>query len=206
MLGSYGNFPSANIDRSITDGVYVHRIVHRSDGYQGCKGWNQGGVVCSRSCGENTNGLVDATVSNLYIPEIGDLNSVSIPFGIGVHSDQTFCGGSVIDSFPIRNLVFKEFSIYPEPTCKSVFYDDSGHVHWANHKNRHSVTFFDPDKSDKDSCDFKGAVSFGPDPSYFVCGEYQRSCLFVSLISSLTKNGSFVSQDLPTTMMRSLIV
>jgi len=187
ILGSYGNSGAdiGNIDNSVVDGVYVHRIVHSSTGYQGCDWNDHGGVVCTRSCGQNRNGLVDATVSNLYIPEIGDANSVAQPFGIGVNEQGDFCDGLGVpenEVYPIRNLVFKDFNIYPDPSCMSNFYDDSGKVQWGwygkdKHSGKdkkfwHSVTFYDPspERSDPSSCDFQGAVSFSSNPQYFVCG------------------------------------
>lgn len=159
---------------STVDGVYVHRIVHSSWQYQGCGG--AGGVVSTRSCGINSNGLVDATVSNLYIPELGDINSVAQPFGIGINWDKEWCDEPANQYYPIRNLVFTYFNIYPEPSCKSAFYDNTGgNVQWGwydskKKQNWPSVSFYDTGSSHPDKCDFQGAVSFHHDPQYFVCG------------------------------------
>ena len=162
----------ADIDRSTINGVYIHRIVHSSTGYQGCGG--TGGMVSTRSCATNSNGLVDTTVVNLYVPELGDINSVAQPFGIGVDWKAMWCSDPPNDPYPISNLVFEYFNVYPEPSCDSAFYDSTGgNVQWGDSskkKNTPSVAFYDAGSSDPSACNFQGAVSFNHDPQYFVCG------------------------------------
>lgn len=176
-LDAFGYEPN-DINNSHIDGIYVHRIVHNSQGFQGCSsstqddGWSDenGGVVCTRSCGQNKGGLSDATISNLYIPEIGDVNSVATSFGIGVNTKGSFCnGGTPVDHYPIKNLIFENWNIYPNPSCKSSIYDDAGIVEWGSGATP-SITFFSPKDSDPSNCDFQGAVSFSSGPQYFVCG------------------------------------
>jgi len=152
--------------------------VHNTQGFQGCSsskddGWSdeRGGVVCTRSCGQNKGGLSDATISNLYIPEIGDVNSVATSFAIGVNKNGYFCnGGTPVDHYPINNLVFENWNIWVNPSCKSSVYDDASMVEWGSGTTP-SVTFFSPKDSDPSNCDFQGAVSFSSDPQYFVCGK-----------------------------------
>ena len=174
MLSGYG---TTNIDNSVVDGVYAHRIVHSSTQYQGCgKLGDHGGVVASRSTACNSKGLVDATISNLYIPELGSINSVAQPFVIGVAKNA--CN---LNTYPIRNLKFQSF----EPNCMSNFYDDVGIVQWG-YNDYPAAWFYDPDpkKTDPDKCDFKGAVEFS-DNKYFVCGfpessDAEKYCMSIS--------------------------
>ncbi|KAL7549157.1 LOW QUALITY PROTEIN: hypothetical protein ACHAWF_012429, partial [Thalassiosira exigua] len=176
ILGSYGNHFDSNVDDSYVDGVYVHRIVHNSWQYQGCHHpGSRGGLVCTRSCGNNARGLIDATVATFHVPRLGSANSVSVPFGIGVSEEDAFCAGPAVDPYHIRNLVFRDFDVRPNPSCKSSFYDNSGKVQWGwydepSGTNWPSVRFFDADRSDPGQCKFQGAVTFSTDPAYFVCG------------------------------------
>ena len=181
-LGSYG---MGDIDNSVADGVYIHRVLYRkNDVWNGCGGY--GGVVCTRSCGQNPNGLRDATVSNLFIPELGPndsgANSVAVPFGIGVQESGFFCGNTpAVDAYPIRNLVFQNIAIHPEPSCKSKIYDNSGKVQWGT-SDTPSAIFYDREKSDIMTCDFRGTVKYSEDSAYFVCGfenedEAEKKCL-----------------------------
>ena len=117
---------------------------------------------------------MDTTVVNLYVPELGDINSVAQPFGIGVDWKAMWCSDPPNDPYPISNLVFEYFNVYPEPSCDSAFYDSTGgNVQWGDSsakKNTPSVAFYDAGSSDPSVCNFRGAVSFNHDPQYFVCG------------------------------------
>ena len=92
---------------------------------QDLDGNGQGGVICTRSCAMKEDGLIDTTVSNIFIPDLGGANSVARPFAIGVNTESVFCKGNdhVKGSYPIRNLVFKNINIQPNPGCSSVLYD-----------------------------------------------------------------------------------
>lgn len=175
-LSSYGN---GDITGSLIKGVYAHRITHAaSDSWNGCKNGMQpkgdgyGGLICSRSCAftSNSKGLVDTEISGLYVPEIGDANSISRVFALGVNKQGYFCHAdstsSFVTKYPIQNLVIKNSEVYPEPGCMSSLFDDAGVVEWGNP----SITFFDHSSSNAKQCDFQGALSIHENPSYFVCG------------------------------------
>jgi len=99
------------------------------------------------------------------------VNSVATSFAIGVNKNGYFCnGGTPVDHYPINNLVFENWNIYPNPSCKSSIYDDAGIVEWGLGKTP-SITFFSPKDSDPSNCDFQGAVAFSSGPQYFVCGK-----------------------------------
>jgi len=192
-LGSDGE---GDIDNSVVNGVYIHRVLHNpNDAFNGCGG--KGGVICSRSCGKNPQGLVDATVSNLYIPELGTsgtadsgANSVAVPFGIGVQELGLHCGNTPAnDAYPIRNLVFQNIIIHPKPFCKSKIYDNSGNVQWGT-SDKPSAIFYDEANSDLATCNFREPVEFSRDPAYFVCGfadkdEAEKSCLTTAGVGGL---------------------
>merc|ERR1712176_748086 len=118
-LGAYG---SGDINNSAVEGIYVHRIFHSSwDNWNGCgsgmdsgSGNGYGGLICSRSCASNEEGLVDTTITGLYVPELVDSNSVSRLFAIGVNANGPFCDASQAQfKYPIRNLVIKNSAVYP---------------------------------------------------------------------------------------------
>lgn len=173
-LGAYG---WGNIDGSVIEGVYVHRILHASwDSWNGCasgmdssSGNGYGGLICTRSCALNDGGLVDTTITGLYVPELADANSVSRLFAIGVNGNGPFCPGTKSTKYPIRNLVIKDSAVYPNPGCMSAMYDDLGIVEWG-YNEWPSVRFFDEDASDTQKCDFQGTLNIHDDPQYFVCG------------------------------------
>ena len=177
-LSAYGY---GEIEGSSITGVYAHRITHaKSDTWNGCGddmqpgGEGYGGLICSRSCAlaSNSKGLIDTEISDLYVPEILDANSISRVFALGVNKQGYFCGADsrpssdFVTKYPIQNIVIKDSAIYPEPGCMSTIFDDSGIVEWGNP----SITFFDQSSSNTKNCDFEGAMSMHENPSYFVCG------------------------------------
>lgn len=141
---------------------------------QDLDGNGQGGVICTRSCAMKEDGLIDTTVSNLFIPDLGGANSVARPFAIGVNTESVFCKGNdhVKGSYPIRNLVFKNINIQPNPGCSSVLYDNTGQVVWGDDgSGTPSMAFYNAEESDQANCDFHEVVQFSANPAYYVCGE-----------------------------------
>ena len=122
----------------------------------------------------NDGGLVDTTITGLFVPELADANSVSRLFAIGVNGKGPFCPGTTSTKYPIRNLVIKDSAVYPNPGCMSAMYDDLGIVEWGYNKWP-SVRFFDKDASHVEKCDFQGALEIHDDPQYFVCGFADQS-------------------------------
>ena len=119
-------------------------------------------------------GLIDTTVSNIFIPDLGGANSVARPFAIGVNTESVFCKGNdhVKGSYPIRNLVFKNINIQPNPGCSSVLYDNTGQVVWGDDgSGTPSMAFYNAEESDQANCDFHEVVQFSANPAYYVCGE-----------------------------------
>lgn len=175
-----GAFGASAINNSRIDKVYVHRMLHNKDlAWNGCAvqdldGNGQGGVICTRSCAMKEDGLIDTTVSNLFIPDLGGANSVARPFAIGVNTESVFCKGNdhVKGSYPIRNLVFKNINIQPNPGCSSVLYDNTGQVVWGDDgSGTPSMAFYNAEESDQANCDFHEVVQFSANPAYYVCGE-----------------------------------
>lgn len=177
-LGAYG---MGDINNSTVDGVYVHRsLYYRSDTSNGCGG--NGGLICTQSCGRNTRGLVNATVSNVDVADLSstgtnrvDANSIAVPFGIGLDWRIEVCDAAPIATvYPIRDLIFKNVTINPRSGCDSRVYDNRGSVKWGTVDNSgnvlaNSAIFYDETRSDPTTCSFNGTVQYQK-PDRFVCG------------------------------------
>jgi hypothetical protein len=141
-LGSYG-YNRGSISGAVVNGVYVHRITHTT-GYD-----PYNGLVVTRlcpikplceNCDRSKANLENATVANLQVNELGEINAVQRPAAIGVLAsytgqDQTayklnavpdFCSRSddYVKSVTIKNIKLVNWDIYEEPSADSKLYNN----------------------------------------------------------------------------------
>jgi hypothetical protein len=174
-LGSYGD-NRGSISDAVVDGVYVHRITHTT-GYD-----PYNGLVTTRLCPQKplcdncddplSANLENATVQNLTVNKVGDINTVQRPAAIGVLasytvSDQSeyklngvpgFCSrplsGGYADSVTINNIQLLNWDVYVAPSEASKLYnnapasDGSITYNWGTNSDptvpaQSSVAFFD---------------------------------------------------------------
>ena len=212
-VGSYGFMRSTGIQGSSVTNTWIHRSLQYGNPAGGSK-WpgadggdcagstldGSGGLVMSRTCPFPGLGLQDFTIDTLEVPEIGTVNRVGRVFALGANPQGGFCGGDCggndasvccgspagSASYPIKNLIFKGFTIYSQPQvstcgrragsggltdsekCLSSLTDVKGCVQWGDRAGAKSMTFYDPSRSDPAKCDFKAAVTLG-DQGYFTC-------------------------------------
>ena len=193
-VGSYGAMREAGIRGSSVTNTWIHRSLQYGDpagrGGPGTDGGDcagragdgSGGLVVSRTCPYGGPGLEDFTIDTLEVPEIAAVNRVGRLFALGANPLGVFCGGDCggndasvccgspagSASFPIKNLLFKNFAIWAEPQCLSSLIDVKGCVQWGDGAGAPSMTFYDPSRSDPAKCDFQGAVTLG-EQGYFTC-------------------------------------
>ena len=162
-LGSYG-YNRGSISDAVVDGVYVHRITHTT-GYD-----PYNGLVTTRlcpvkplceNCDHSSANLENATVQNLTVMKVDDINTVQRPAAIGVlasylNSDEQgttipgFCTAPTATSVTISNIKLLNWDVYVEPSEDSKLYNN-GTVSGVNAENKAiqynwvypSVAFFD---------------------------------------------------------------
>ena len=142
-LGSYG-YNRGSISGAVVNGVYVHRITHTT-GYD-----PYNGLVVTRlcpikplceNCDHSSANLENATVANLQVNEVGEINAVQRPAAIGVLASYTasdmneysnlksvpgFCSSTVdyASSVTIKNIKLVNWDIYEEPSADSKLYNN----------------------------------------------------------------------------------
>ena len=153
-LGSYG-YNRGSIKGAVVDGVYVHRITHTT-GYD-----DYNGLVTTRLCpvkplndfNQSVSSLENATVQNLQVNKVGDINTVQRPAAIGVLANggtASFCGTPTASMVTISNIRLLNWDVYVEPSEDSKLYNN-GTVSRLNAENNAiqykwvypSVAFFD---------------------------------------------------------------
>ena len=155
-LGSYG-YNRGSIKGAVVDGVYVHRITHTT-GYD-----DYNGLVTTRLCPVKplndfnvlVSSLENATVQNLQVNKVGDINTVQRPAAIGVLASangvtSSFCERPTASMVTISNIRLLNWNVYVEPSEDSKLYNN-GTVSGLNAENKAiqynwvypSVAFFD---------------------------------------------------------------
>ena len=155
-LGSYG-YNRGSIKGAVVDGVYVHRITHTT-GYD-----DYNGLVTTRLCPVKplndfnvlVSSLENATVQNLQVNKVDDINTVQRPAAIGVLASakgvtSSFCETPTASMVTISNIRLLNWDVYVEPSEDSKLYNN-GTVSGLNAENnaiqynwvKPSVAFFD---------------------------------------------------------------
>merc|ERR1712232_21343 len=157
-LGNYGvGLRNNNILNSVVSGVFIHRVIHSGGGYDG-----YGGIFGTRTCPKDVN-FRGITVSDVFIPEVGNANTVDQVFAIGsLGGDAPFCGNHK-GYVAFQDISFHSWRIFVNPSMTNKFFGNQDAVTKIDH-----INFYDVTQTTKDGI-LQTAVQFHDRPDHFYC-------------------------------------
>ena len=171
-LGSYGTARNST-QGSVIDGVYAHRITHKSTNQADppLLGYYGAALVAAPTCTRGNN-VEDTAVKNLRVSNLGDgISSVNMPFNIGVGNSIGFdnCGDSKATT--VKNLTFTDFAIYLDPESDTILYNRDSTVGSVS-----DINFFEGNVNTLTAG--KVAIHSTQDIkfAYFICGAAPEKC------------------------------